>query len=607
METIEFEKWNIKEIEDKYSTEGDVALRSGGWTYRKLDLSGENEAGKDAGGADSRCEQRNRSVVIFKASVATFGTYRVTVRISAGADNLNGLTLFAGRRNLIDRNISIAAGEVYEKNFCQAVMPYIPALSSEICEEKSLFVSIAGLEERCEDTEVCIRIEAVKEDVPVIWIAGDSTLTDQNAGIPYYPYGSCAGWAQILPRYIKNAAVCNLAHSGMTTNCFRADGHLDIALEYMKKGDFFIMQFGHNDQKRRNLSAYEGYTENLRNYIREVRDKGVTPILCSPISRVPLVMTDNEAEQLRFTKGKNKDKKVYYSLLSDYADACRRVAQRMDVCFANLHEKTFEKWVELGDAAREFFMPGDITHTNEYGATLIADYFMDEIRSKKVSDGTQAYFAATMLQTFDNQLRPSFYSTDSDTKVLPKELPGKDIFAAIEPPYIDIQDIPEYEGIKKAFRYGLLDPCVMYLHPYDFMPRAQLLMVMFKAFRMNGVRPYKNKFFDIKLDEWDSGYVQALIEAGLIDYSTCKTDATGKLFFRPDEYLTYGELVDFIRRKLLSDHQSVYGSLQEYAKGSSKDVPVTRANLYSILAEYMDYVGNIDSDLPSDSEVHPVH
>ena len=25
METIEFEKWNIKEIEDKYGTEGDVA------------------------------------------------------------------------------------------------------------------------------------------------------------------------------------------------------------------------------------------------------------------------------------------------------------------------------------------------------------------------------------------------------------------------------------------------------------------------------------------------------------------------------------------------------------------------------------------------------
>ena len=124
METIEFKKWNIKEIEDKYSTEGDVALRSGGWTYRKLDLSGENEAGKDAGGADSRCEQRNRSVVIFKASVSTFGTYRVTVRISAGADNLNGLTLFAGRRNMVAKSVYVRKGELFYKLFYGFIYQY---------------------------------------------------------------------------------------------------------------------------------------------------------------------------------------------------------------------------------------------------------------------------------------------------------------------------------------------------------------------------------------------------------------------------------------------------------------------------------------------------
>ena len=78
--------------------------------------------------------------------------------------------------------------------------------------DKCIFISIAAADNNSFDKQheqlsdlYRISVKVTREDVPVIWIAGDSTLTDQNAGVPYYPYGSCAGWAQTLARFIDKA------------------------------------------------------------------------------------------------------------------------------------------------------------------------------------------------------------------------------------------------------------------------------------------------------------------------------------------------------------------------------------------------------------------
>lgn len=580
-----------RDIEDKYATDAEASLKNGGWNYRKFEnITDQKKCGDD----------KERSVTVFRQEVPEFGTYEVTVTIKAG-EGERKLSLFAGRRNLIDADIRLGSQETYEKTFYQAVTPYIPALSSKRCNDKYVFVSIAGLSP-CElesQGSPEISINFIRKDVPVIWIAGDSTLTDQNAGIPYYPYGSCAGWAQILSRYVDKAAVCNLAHSGMTTNCFRDDGHYAISLEFMKEGDFFIIQFGHNDQKRRNLAARGGYAQNLRRFASEVSLRGATPVICSPISRVPLRLSEDEALELSMP--------LYYSLLQEYADAAREVAMEQKILFADLHEETMKKWIELSDNAKDYFIKGDITHTNEYGALMIADMFV-----RQVGDA---------LPLIGNTLLP-VPAPSQDTKEIPKELPLKSPFE-IEPPYLDISGIPEYEGIRKAFKYGLLDPCVMYLHPYDAMPKGQLLMVMFNAFRMSGVRPYKKKYEDIKVDEWISGYVQALIDAGYID-----DKEEGKPLFRPDDPLTYGELAEFIIKRygeITGKTIKSTGNLrpgEEYVEMAKnlgiirkENVKageiVNRADVYIILADYMDLTkdknGLKNGNLPEDADVHPVH
>ncbi len=499
------------------------ALKSGGWVKRNF-LEPVDPAG--------------REVLIIKMDVPEFGTYSVNFSITALNDPIRNMTVFTSRRNMLDNRIELQKGKTYSRDFCIAVTPYIPALSSKRCNDKDIFISLSGenikhlfkqAESGYDTTNIKIEITIEQKDVPVIWIAGDSTVTDQHAGMPYYPYNSCCGWAQTLTRFVRGSAVCNQAHSGLTTNCFRDDGHYGIVLEMIKPGDLFILQFGHNDQKRRNLSAFKGYADNIRQYVREVKEKGADVILCSPISRIPLRDEDGS----------------FYSLLSDHARAVCEVAKELSVPFVDLHALTFKKWLEFGDEAPSFFMKGDVTHTNEYGGLLIASLFMDEYR-RLSSDG-----AITLLSSADTGAEFPFLSPSSDTMDVPDQKPEPDIFS-IDLPFVDIEGYPAMDELSKAFHKCLMDPCVMYVHPYAVMPRAQLLMVLFKALRIAGKRPYDGCYADLDHSEWDSGYVRALNEENLIDPATVAED-NGKFFFRPDDPLTYEELDSFLIRFMERD------------------------------------------------------
>lgn len=551
-------------------TAHEQSLKSGGWNTRHF-----YEEVSDEG----------RKVQIVKVTVPSFGTYRVCVKMTALNKSIEHLTLFSSRRAMIARDAAVPCGSTYEKTYHTAVTPFIPALSATRCEDKDIFISYTGSDVSPEN--LSIEVTITEEKVPVIWIGGDSTVTDQNAGIPYYPFGSFSGWAQTLPRYIEGAAVCNMSHSGLTSNCFRDDGHYDIIREMIKPGDCLIMQFGHNDQKRRNLAAFGGYTNNLRRYVAEAREAGAEAILCSPISRIPLELSEEDANAL------NMDR--HYSLLADHAKATEAVAKELDVPFIDLHGLTFEKWLEFGDNAKDFFMPGDVTHTNEYGSVLIADMFMNTLRSTNKGKDT-------LPGRCDNGLTCSFWSPDSDTKDIPAQEPEPDIFA-IDLPYVDIAGFADQKGLEKAFRYCLLDPCVMFLHPDSSMPRAQLLMVLFKALRIAGTRPYRGKFADLKIDEWDSGYVETMIAENLIDPATTRSEGD-KLFFRPDESLTYEELDSFLIRFLESDPGKRDIPLDECVRKAQElgiderdnAAPgewISRGEVYTALARFIDLAEGI--------------
>ena len=108
-------------------------------------------------------------------------------------------------------------------------------------------------------------------------LAGDSTLDD--CGFKY-PYRS---WGREVETYLKSGnAIANLAKSGHSTKSFDASGYWAKLIAEVKSGDFVVMQFGHNDQKRstqfyleNRWAAPDGlYKDILRRWVGEVRENG---------------------------------------------------------------------------------------------------------------------------------------------------------------------------------------------------------------------------------------------------------------------------------------------------------------------------------------------
>jgi DNA sulfur modification protein DndE len=151
----------------------------------------------------------------------------------------------------------------------------------------------------------------------------------------------------------------------------------------MKPGDFVLIQFAHNDEKKEDPNRYADaattFRENLRRFIRDARDKGAFPILATPVCRRKF----DAAGQLVDTHGA-------------YPAAVRAVAKEENAPLLDL-ERATAKWLQsAGDAgSKKFFMwiePGahpklpegrkDDTHFVEAGATAVARLAVSEIRAQ---------------------------------------------------------------------------------------------------------------------------------------------------------------------------------------------------------------------------------
>lgn len=486
---------------------------------------GFNPAEKGGGGANPALRQSPYGVELsgrgyplrFRVRVPHKGVYKITVTIHGGNSGVAGLQLFTGRRNLVKRDVNIAAGDIFTCSFYCHVCEYIPVIGKPAMLDCSVYAGVLGAPARLS------AVTAEEASAPTLFLAGDSLVTDYDGLYPYNPLLNGGSWGQNLLPYFSRAAVNNQAHGGMTANCFRTDGHWDIVDANIRSGDIFMMEFGHNDQKRRNLKAFDQYASHLRWYIRQVRKRGAYPVIVTPLSRIPA-----------------KDEDGFYDLLEDYAESCRRVGRECKVPVIDLHRNSFRWLCGIGtETAGYYFM--DTTHTNDYGALLMADYIAAEIRRQQIAP---LYHQIEQMQAIlpppDLSLRPEGLIAGGEKEerpILPVDLP--------ELPYEDCRGIAREDILKKAMAKGLLDPCVKYFHPFDGMPRGQFLYILSKAAGMPGNRPYLGRYCDIYRYEFDAKLVQAALDAALIDEQTTPDDR-----FRPDDNLTEGELVSFVVRAM---------------------------------------------------------
>ena len=117
-----------------------------------------------------------------------------------------------------------------------------------------------------------------------IWMIGDSTMASKK---PERKPES--GWGVEFAQFVKNGVVVkNKAASGRSTKSFIAEKRWKAVLDSIQPGDFVIIQFGHNDQRKDSLvyaDANTTYKELLKKYIKETREKGGKPVICTPVVR----------------------------------------------------------------------------------------------------------------------------------------------------------------------------------------------------------------------------------------------------------------------------------------------------------------------------------
>jgi lysophospholipase L1-like esterase len=215
---------------------------------------------------------------------------------------------------------------------------------------------------------VCAVEIARADDLPTVFLAGDSTVTDQ-------PREPGASWGQMLTRFLKpGVAVANHAESGETLKSFLSELRLAKILSQMRRGDYLFIQFGHNDEKKNwpqtYVEAHTTYKTYLKVFVAEARLHGATPVLVTSMQRRQF----------------DADGKIRNSH-GDYPAAVREVAQEEHVALIDLEPMSRAFYEALGiERAPLAFSSGgrDATHHNNYGAYELAKCIVQGIKENKL-------------------------------------------------------------------------------------------------------------------------------------------------------------------------------------------------------------------------------
>ena len=249
------------------------------------------------------------------------GNYDVTIRLGDAEKPTVNWIKFMGRR-LAGERIETQAGEFKDFTFTARVPGPYTKKNDGSNRELTLALFTDGREVPVPEPKI-VRNDAA----PTIWLCGDSTVTDQRNE----PWGS---WGQILPAFVKPGWACvNFARSGLAMVTFESEGRLQRILDGMKPGDWVVVQFGHNDQKRPGEEPENGYTRRYGEWLAAFRAKGAHLVVVSP------------CERRRFDEATGAHQA---KTLEGYANAARAFAAANGLPFIDLNDITYRMQGHLG-------------------------------------------------------------------------------------------------------------------------------------------------------------------------------------------------------------------------------------------------------------------
>jgi len=345
------------------------------------------EPGTQVATGDNGQTTTSEKPFLFSAKVPE-GNFNVTV--SFGDSTAATTTTFkAESGRLMLERVEVPAGQVAERTFTTNVRtPHLPKLPANATgREEVTLDQFDGSSSRDWDDKLTVEVVsphaalrsieiASAPAAPTVFIAGDSTVTDRDGG-------GDVSWGQILPVFFKpGVAVANNGQSGETMKSFMNALRLDKILSQMKKGDYFFVQFIHNDSKASWPQTYvepeTTYKAYLKVYIAEARLRGATPVLVTAMDRG--------------ARGTGAPTHGH----GGYPQAMREVAQEEHVPFIDLYSMSDVLYESAGADAGKLLADG--THSTAYGGYEFAKCIVMGIKQNKLD---LASFIVDSFKDFD--------------------------------------------------------------------------------------------------------------------------------------------------------------------------------------------------------------
>ncbi len=225
-------------------------------------------------------------------------------------------------------------------------------------------------------------------ELPVLFIVGDSTVHNSAPGL--------LGWGDVLGGFFNTDKIIveNHAKPGRSSRTFQTQGWWAQILSAGRPGDFVLIQMGDNDsspvlddtrcrgtipgignenrdiynpvQHRKELVHTYGWY--MRKYVTDARAKGMIPLICSPVPRLP-----------KHTVNAGDVDKVGYVRWS------AEIARQEHVFFIPLNHLVLTNYIGMTpqEIKARYFTTHDNTHASPAGAMLNASEVVAGLRALK--------------------------------------------------------------------------------------------------------------------------------------------------------------------------------------------------------------------------------
>lgn len=383
------EDYNLTDRYDGWRTQKgqNIELAAGGGTGLNdavgvVGAGGKDEnAGKDIFGNQADIYYPTRFAL--KVEDDTYYRIRATVTTLDPTKDAT-VSLYTERKHPIYTQKTISAGTTDTIDFSVRVTPIYYEKSNPTGAIKDEMVTVGVLGEN--SALASVQIQQV-ETIPTVWVLGDSTVTDGNTTLPFFPLQNYTGVGTGLTKYLsRDVAMVNEGEGGLNA----ADNyHFNMVKDRIKAGDYMYVEYGHNHKN----DGPSGYKACLDKYYNACHAVGAKLLIVSPVQSISGWNDTTKKWNDRFGGDDN-----FEGAGKSYVEE-KVAAGATDIAFANLTktsvefvDKVTEDGGNVADAAKFYYQTGkgggtDASHPNDAGAENFAYCFFTAM--KEITDETQ--------------------------------------------------------------------------------------------------------------------------------------------------------------------------------------------------------------------------